>query len=48
LPSKEKIWLNDSTDATALAQKVAEQIAFSASGRSDLEALIIVSDGKVG
>jgi len=45
---EERIWLNDGTDATVLAEEVAEQIAFSASGQSDLEALIIVSDGKVG
>jgi hypothetical protein len=41
---EEKIWFNDSTDATALAEEVAHHLA-SASGRSDLEAVITVSDG---
>jgi hypothetical protein len=42
---EEKIWFNDSTDATALAEEVPHLIASSASGRSDLEAIITVSDG---
>jgi hypothetical protein len=42
---EEKIWFNDGTDATALAEEVAHHIASSASGRSDLEAVITVSDG---
>jgi hypothetical protein len=42
---EEKIWFNDSTDATALAEEVAHHITNSASGRSDLEATITVSDG---
>ena len=42
---EEKIWFNDSTDAAALAEEVAEHIARSASGRPDLEAIITVSDG---
>jgi len=42
---EDKLWLNDSTDAAALAEEVAEQLARSASERSDLEATIIVSDG---
>jgi hypothetical protein len=42
---EEKIWFKDSTDAAALAEEVAEHIARSASGRSDLEAIITVSDG---
>ena len=42
---EEKIWFNDSTDATALAEEVAHHLASSASGRSDLEAVITVSDG---
>jgi len=41
---EEKIWFNDSTDATALAEEVAHHIATSASGRSGLEATITVSD----
>ena len=41
---EEKIWFNDSTDAAALAEEVAEHIVNSASGRSDLEAVITVSD----
>jgi hypothetical protein len=43
---EERLWLNDSTDAAALAEEVAEQIARSASERSDLEATIIVSDAR--
>lgn len=42
---EEKSWFNDSTDAAALAEEVARHIARSASGRSDLEATITVSDG---
>ena len=43
---EERIWFNDSTDAAAaLAEEVAEHIARSASDRSDLEAIITVSDG---
>ena len=42
---EERIWFNDSTDAAAIAEEVAEHIARSASGRSDLEATITVSDG---
>jgi hypothetical protein len=41
---EEKIWISDSTDGAALAEKVAEHIARSASGRHDLEAIITVSD----
>jgi hypothetical protein len=41
---EEKIWFNDSTDAGALAEEVAEHIARSASGRSGLEATITVSN----
>ena len=41
---EEKSWFNDSTDAAALAEEVAEHIARSASGRSDLEATVSVSD----
>jgi hypothetical protein len=40
----ERSWFNDSTDAAALAEEVAEHIVNSASGRSDLEAVITVSD----
>jgi hypothetical protein len=42
---EEQIWFDDSTDATALAEEVAHHIASSASGRSDLDATITVSDG---
>jgi hypothetical protein len=42
---EEKIWFNDSTDATALAEEVAHHIARSVSSTSDLEAVITVSDG---
>jgi hypothetical protein len=42
---EEKIWFNDSTDATALAGEVAHHIVRSVSGTSDLEAVITVSDG---
>jgi len=41
---EERIWFNDSTDAAALAEEVAEHIARSASGRPGLEATITVSD----
>jgi hypothetical protein len=41
---EERIWLNDSTDAAALAEEVADHIARSASGRPNLEATISVSD----
>jgi len=43
---EDKIWLNDGTDVTALAEGVAEQITLSTGERSDLEALIIVSDSR--
>jgi hypothetical protein len=43
---EDTIWLNDSTDARALAEEVAEQIARSANERSDLEATIVVSEGR--
>jgi hypothetical protein len=39
---EEKSWLNESTDAAALAAEVADHIAHSASGRPDLEAIITV------
>jgi hypothetical protein len=39
---EEKSWLNESTDAAALAAEVADHIAHSASGRHDLEAIITV------
>jgi len=42
---EDKLWLNDGTDAAALAEEIAEQIALSTGERSDLEALIVVSDG---
>ncbi len=42
---EERIWFNDSTDAAALAEEVADHIARSASGRPDLKAIITVSDG---
>jgi hypothetical protein len=42
---EEEIWFNESTDVAALAEEVAEHIARCASGRSDLEAIVIVSDG---
>jgi hypothetical protein len=41
---EEEMWFNN-TDAAALAKAVAEHIARSASGRSDLEATVTVSDG---
>jgi hypothetical protein len=41
---EERIWFNDSTDAAALAEEVAEHIVRSTSPRSDLEATISVSD----
>ncbi len=41
---EERSWFNDSTDAAALAEEVAHHIARSASGQSDLEAIISVSD----
>jgi hypothetical protein len=41
---EEKGWFNDSTDAAALAEEVADHIARSASGRPDLEAIVSVSD----
>jgi hypothetical protein len=41
---EEKSWFNDSTDAAALAEEVADHITSRASGRSDLEAIITVSD----
>jgi hypothetical protein len=41
---EEKIWFNEDTDATALAEEVAHHIATSASDRSDLVAIITVSD----
>jgi hypothetical protein len=41
---EEKIWFNDSTDATALAEEVAHHITSNTSVRSDLEATITVSD----
>jgi hypothetical protein len=44
LAVEEKIWFNDSIDATSLAEEVAHHIASSASGRSDLEAIITVSE----
>lgn len=43
---EEKICFNDSTDATALAEEIAHHIARSVSGRSDLEAIITVSDSE--
>jgi hypothetical protein len=42
---EERVWFNDSTDAAALADEVAEHIARSASVRPDLEATITISDG---
>ena len=42
---EEKSWFNDSTDAAALAEEVAHYIASRASVRTDLEAIITVSDG---
>jgi hypothetical protein len=39
---EEKSWLNESTDAVALAAEVADHIARSASERPDLEAIITV------
>jgi hypothetical protein len=42
---EERIWFNDSTDAAAIAEEVADHIARSAIGRPDLEAIITVSDG---
>jgi hypothetical protein len=41
---EERRWFNDSTDAAALAEEVANHITSRASGRSDLEAIITVSD----
>jgi hypothetical protein len=41
---EERIWFKDSTDAAGLAEEVADHIARGASGRSDLEATITVSD----
>jgi hypothetical protein len=41
---EERIWFNDSTDAAALAEEVAEHISRSASVRPDLEATITISD----
>jgi hypothetical protein len=41
---EERIWFNDTTDAAALAEEVADHIVRSASGRSDVEAVITVSD----
>jgi hypothetical protein len=41
---EEKSWFNDSTDAAALAEEIADYVARSASGRSGLEATISVSD----
>ena len=41
---EEKIWFNEGTDSTALAEEVAHHIAKSASDRSDLVAIITVSD----
>ena len=43
---EERIWFNDSTDAAALAEEVADHIARSASGRPNLEATISVSEEK--
>jgi hypothetical protein len=42
---EDRIWFNDSTDAAALAEEVAEHIVRSARDRSDLEAIITTSDG---
>jgi 3-hydroxy-3-methylglutaryl CoA synthase len=42
---EERSFFNDSTDAAVLAAEVAHHITSSASGRSDLEAIITVSDG---
>jgi hypothetical protein len=42
---EERIWFNDSTDAAALAEEVADHIARRVSGRVDLEATITISDG---
>jgi hypothetical protein len=41
---EEKTWFNDSTDAAVLAVEVAEHIVRIATVRSDLEAIISVSD----
>jgi hypothetical protein len=41
---EERIWFNDSTDAAALAEEVADHIARSGSARSGLEATITVSE----
>ena len=41
---EERIWFKDSTDAAGLAEEVADHIARGASGRSNLEATITVSD----
>jgi hypothetical protein len=38
----EESWCNESIDATALAEEVADHIARSASDRTDLEAIITV------
>jgi hypothetical protein len=43
---EEKSSFNDSTDDAALAEEVADHITRRASGRSDLEAAITVSDGE--
>jgi hypothetical protein len=43
---EEKIWFNDSTDATTLAEEVAHHIASNTSVRSGLEATITVSDDR--
>ena len=42
---EERIRFNDSTDAAALAEEVADHIARRVSGRVDLEATITISDG---
>ena len=41
---EERSWFNDNTDAAVLAAEVAHHIVQSASGRSDLQAIITVSD----
>ena len=45
---EERSWFNDSTNAAALAEEVARHITSSASGRSDLEAIVSVSDEAAG
>jgi hypothetical protein len=41
---EEQTWLNDGTDAAAVAEEIAGYLVERASSRPDLEATIVVSD----